>query len=188
MVCPLSGLPGTIQLARRRVVTAWFMLRPLYLFRRVCITPQPQLPLCLPLPLSLSFCQLTLRWQYITAPRKLRQLADSDFFCPAVTSHGPHFSAVGVKKIKTCCQGVVGRDSGAEMWWEWLCICIILYVKGADRQQRGKGRAFIPRMGRSASRQRRLIRSCVDWQGLNCQQGKEPCSQHHTKAFFFFAQ
>lgn len=74
---------------------------------------------------------------------------------------------MGVKKNeekKNCCQGVVGGDSGGGnvMGMERLCICIILYVKGADGRQCGKGRALVPRMGRSANRQRGLIRSSVD--------------------------
>lgn len=33
---------------------------------------------------------------------------------------------------------------------ERLCVCIILYVKGADRRQCGKGNTFVPRVDRSA--------------------------------------
>ena len=53
MVCARSALPGTIQLGRR-LVTAWVMLRSFICSLRLCDPPQPQPPLCPPLPLSVS--------------------------------------------------------------------------------------------------------------------------------------
>lgn len=48
------------------------------------------------------------------------------------------------------------------MGMERLGVCVIFYVKGADRRRCEKGEAFAPRMGQSASHQFGLIQNCVD--------------------------
>lgn len=133
MVCALSGLPGTIQLARQRVVTAWFMLRSLIcslcLSNPSALTPSqsssPSLILSL-LP-ALTVYQSAKKAE---ATRRLR------LFLSCCDEPWATFCAVGVKnknKKNPAVKGWLEETAGRNvMGMERPCICIILFVKGVD--------------------------------------------------------
>lgn len=97
MVCALSGLPGTIQLARQCVVTAWFMLRSLICLLCLC-NPQP-LP-CLPLPLPPLVLSVPPALTVLLSAKKAEATSRRRLFLSCCDEPRATFCAVGVKRKK----------------------------------------------------------------------------------------
>lgn len=116
MVCVLSGLPGTIQLARHCVVTVWFMLRSLICSLCLYNPSAPATSLSSSPSLFLFLSGLPALTVHLNAKKAEATSRLRLFLSVLLWRATGHILCCGGKKRQTkkkqpCCQGVVGRDS-----------------------------------------------------------------------------